>query len=54
MKTTYKFRLYPNKGQEAKLDFTLETCRHLYNAALAARKVAWDTGNGIFSLPSKE
>jgi putative transposase len=38
MKTAYKFRLYPNKQQEAQLDLTLETCRHLYNTALADRK----------------
>jgi putative transposase len=38
MKTAYKFRMYPNKQQEAQLDVTLETCRHLYNTALADRK----------------
>jgi putative transposase len=41
MKTAYKFRLYPNKQQEAMLDLTLETCRHLYNLALADRKNAY-------------
>ncbi len=35
---TYKFRLYPTKSQETKLIFTLNTCRHLYNDTLAARK----------------
>jgi putative transposase len=43
MKTAYKFRLYPNKRQEAQLDLTLETCRHLYNLALADRKNAYET-----------
>lgn len=43
MKTAYKFRLYPNKLQEAQLDVTLETCRHLYNTALADRKNAYET-----------
>ncbi len=43
MKTAYKFRLYPNKQQEAMLDLTLETCRHLYNLALADRKNAYET-----------
>ena len=40
MKTAYKFRMYPNRQQEAMLDLTLETCRHLYNLALADRKNA--------------
>jgi len=35
---TYKFRIYPNRNQEAALIFTLNTCRHLYNTALAQRK----------------
>jgi putative transposase len=35
---SYKFRIYPNRKQEAALIFTLNTCRHLYNAALAKRK----------------
>ncbi|MGD0954499.1 MAG: helix-turn-helix domain-containing protein, partial [Methanotrichaceae archaeon] len=38
MKTAYKFRIYPNKQQQAVLDVTLETCRHLWNNALADRK----------------
>lgn len=42
MKTAYKFRLYPNKLQEAQLDLTLDTCRHLYNTALADRKNAYE------------
>jgi len=42
MKTACKFRIYPNKQQEALLDLTLETCRHLYNLALADRKNAYE------------
>ena len=38
MKTAYKFRMYPNKQQKSMLDVTLETCRHLYNTALADKK----------------
>ena len=34
---SYKFRIYPNKNQEAALLFTLNTCRHLYNDSLAER-----------------
>ena len=42
MLTAYKFRMYPNKQQEAMLDLTLETCRHLYNTALADRKNCYE------------
>ena len=42
MKTAYKFRIYPNKQQDSMLDLTLETCRHLYNLALADRKNAYE------------
>ena len=45
MKTTYKFRVYPNKQRRrAMLDVTLETCRHLYNTALADRKNSYEQG----------
>ncbi|MHB8119218.1 MAG: RNA-guided endonuclease InsQ/TnpB family protein [Methanothrix sp.] len=43
LKTAYKFRMYPNRQQEAMLDLTLENCRHLYNVALADRKNAYET-----------
>ena len=42
MKTAYKFRIYPTKKQEAVLGVTLETCRHLWNVALADRKNQWE------------
>jgi len=38
MLKTDKFRLYPNKKQKVALEETLNTCRHLYNNALAERK----------------
>ncbi|MBO8138110.1 MAG: IS200/IS605 family element transposase accessory protein TnpB [Desulfotomaculum sp.] len=38
----YKFRIYPNKEQERKLLRWLETCRRIYNTALAQRKEAWE------------
>ncbi len=38
MKIAYKFRIYPNKNQEVKLNRTLGTCRKLYNEKLAERK----------------
>jgi len=33
----FKYKLEPNKTQEAALDRTLVTCRYLYNAALGER-----------------
>ena len=42
MRTAYKFRIYPNKHQEIILGITLETCRHLWNMALADRKNMWE------------
>ncbi|MFZ3168492.1 MAG: transposase [Candidatus Methanoperedens sp.] len=38
MRKSYQFRIYPTKKQEVKLIRTLDTCRHLYNNALAERK----------------
>jgi len=38
---TYKYRLYPTTEQKACLENTLETCRSLYNAALAERRYAY-------------
>jgi putative transposase len=32
-----KYRIYPNKEQQSKLEATLTTCRYLYNNALAER-----------------
>lgn len=38
---TYKYRLYPTKNQCEKLQWTLDRCREVYNAALQERKDAW-------------
>ena len=47
MKRAYKFRMYPNKEQTAILEDTLETCRCLWNTALADRKNTYkETGKG--------
>jgi putative transposase len=37
MLASFQYRLYPTQEQESVLDNTLETCRHLYNGALAER-----------------
>lgn len=41
MNRNYKYRLYPNRGQEPQLDRVLEIHRQLYNAALQERQEAW-------------
>jgi putative transposase len=38
MKKAFRYRIYPKKNQEVKMDRTLSTCRHLYNDNLAERK----------------
>lgn len=42
MKKAFKFRIYPSREQRRKLEQTLETCRILYNSALAERRDAWE------------
>ena len=37
----YKYRLYPNKAQKEKLQWTLDRARELYNAALQERRDAY-------------
>jgi len=39
-----KFRLYPNADQEKRMIFTINTCRGLWNDALAQRKLRWERG----------
>jgi putative transposase len=38
----FKYKMYPTRQQEAAMRTMLNTHRHLYNAALAERKDAWD------------
>src|SRR5215469_1213633 len=42
MHKAFKYRLYPTAAQEQALTEMLDTHRHLYNRALAARKTAWE------------
>lgn len=41
MLKAFKYRLYPNRAQTAKLNQTLDTCRELYNACLEQRRTAY-------------
>jgi len=34
IRKTYKFRVYPSKKIERRLQFTLNNCRYLYNTQL--------------------
>jgi len=34
----FKYRIYPNQAETAKLEWTLDKCRRLYNAALSGRQ----------------
>src|SRR5260370_13233504 len=38
----YKYRLYPNKRQAEKLQWTLDRIRELYNASLQERRDAYE------------
>jgi putative transposase len=38
---SFKYRIYPNKANAEELQWTLDRCRELYNAALAERKEAY-------------
>jgi len=42
MKRTFKYRIYPTKGQESTLVEWLNTCRILYNQSLHERKDAYE------------
>src|SRR6266516_6282201 len=41
MRKAFKYRLYPNKVTERKLQWVLDRCRELYNAALSERRDAY-------------
>jgi putative transposase len=43
MLKAFKYRLYPNREQAAKLNQTLDLCRELYNAALEQRRTVYRT-----------
>lgn len=48
MLKTYKFRLYPNKEQTDKLEYTLSVCKNLYNDMLSDRIVTYkEAGVGL-------
>lgn len=38
---TYKYRIYPTKNQEFKMNYTIDLCRQVYNSYLLDRTNAW-------------
>ena len=55
MLKTYKYRLYPTKKQKDKLDWTLETCRILYNSCLVDRNRHYEsTGKGLSRMTQQK
>jgi putative transposase len=50
---SFKYRLYPNKATAEKLQWTLDRCRELYNAALQERREAWKYNRKSISYPEQ-
>ena len=47
-KTTYKFRLYPNKTQINKIGYILDLSHNLYNSMLEQRKIAYELNKDFY------
>jgi putative transposase len=43
MRKAFKYRIYPNKAQQALLQATFGCCRFVYNKTLGVRKTAYET-----------
>ena len=55
MLKTYKYRLYPTRKQTKELDWTLETCRVLYNSCLVDRNRHYEqTGKGLSRIDQQK
>ena len=53
MKRTFVYKLRPTRVQAQALETTLETCRRLYNDALAERKAAWEARGHSISFAAQ-
>ncbi|MGI8542203.1 MAG: RNA-guided endonuclease InsQ/TnpB family protein [Aridibacter sp.] len=51
---SYKFRIFPSKAQTTKLEYTLDLCRELYNAALQERRDAYKLNRISISKDTQE
>ena len=55
MLKTYKYRLYPTRKQTKELNWTLETCRILYNSCLVDRNRHYEeTGKGLSRIDQQK
>ncbi len=55
MLKTYKYRLYPTRKQTKELEWTLETCRILYNSCLVDRNRHYEqTGKGLSRIDQQK
>ena len=50
MLKTFRYRLYPTKAQQTKINSTLESLRWVYNETLAVRKNSWEQEHKSISL----
>jgi putative transposase len=50
MLKAFRYRLYPTKAQQTKLNETLESLRWVYNETLAVRKNTWEQEHKSVSL----
>lgn len=50
MLKSYKYRIYPDAGQKAKIDQTIGVCRLVYNLALDVKMRAWRSGVKLSSF----
>ena len=50
MLRTFRFRLYPTKAQQTKINKSLECLRWVYNETLATRKNIWEQEHKTVSL----
>lgn len=54
MKKAFKYRIYPTKKQEKKLEQTFELCRELYNAEIEERKNAYEEKGKSISYTAQQ
>ena len=55
MLKTYKYRLYPTRKQTKELEWTLETCRILYNSCLVDKNRHYEqTGKGLSRIDQQK
>jgi putative transposase len=46
IRKTYRYRLYPTRAQTERLEWVLQCCQELYNAAVQERRDAYRIASG--------